>query len=687
MVAPMDDPTIEEKGPRFPDEDHSVAAAEGNSRQILAPRRPILPLGALRQRAQEKKESHSALQDNLTNAETNVRPRNRPERARRYKNRGLRRPLRVRTRTHLDYRRPVSFKFKRTSGRKRLKPRGEESIHGQGVQFRHSTVNKHDAAGKYNDVYDSTPSLSLDPQIHFNEKPALKSSVATAASPGIYEETQRNIPKPKVTRAEPSSLHNRLEPEHTLGRHVPHLSHPIDSKSAKVPGWLMDLKTDPRHPTPVTRHHISRDVHPKKIVSSSPRPADFALSAIKKSVQPPHSHHTIHSATLEHHKSSTFYGPPSIPDHFRIISPGGVNSHTPVPPPKIHAPIDTKSLPVKYEEKTEKNLERPHYPVIPSPNPSSGSKYSVQVTTPAGVYVTPIKVTHSPPHKLPHLSVYAPPTSPKPSYGPPQFSPHHSLLSSKPHIIGINPHPHKAHIGQVEGHRISHQISSQAHISHLTPVKEETTIIKADAGNHHVSSHHVIVTPKTHHVTVTPKSPKQHSIHLLSTLSADKKTSKDYGAAIVPNKYVAKVQSAPVKSVAQEVAYHSDTTIKDQPKIKVTTYTPPVYTPTHPLDTKHLPGEIKQLKAGVTADELRQSEISLVPYVFQDIHPSPDYEDYFDYYEDFDSYYDDDYDYDYLPGVFGVAAARPPLPLHLLPDVHLNEELQSFGYIAGVPGE
>ncbi|XP_018016224.1 uncharacterized protein LOC108672967 isoform X2 [Hyalella azteca] len=685
--------------------DHSVAAADNDQRLVLPPRRSPLPLGALRLRNQEENEVKMTQETGAIRGSKRSKSKNHRRESqsgiRDYlTERGYGRPSRVRTRTHLDYRRPLSFKFKRTNDARNkeipteyknlnvhkitdaslihlhplLKPNSpheniplSSSIHSHELPTKPRRENRKEQPTRPQIILDhrseelkhkndktivgNNEKHSGYDEHRFYEPPA----VTTTAS--VFYEQQQEYHPPESSKNE--NKYNVPIPPHRY--EIPSAIRHSVPKSPAVPGWLMDLKSDSRHPTPQPNHEYSK--HTENPISySSPMPSDYALKASQPSAL------SVTYTTPRNYESSRHL--PSSPDHFRIINPNeNLRTYNSPPPPHIHVPLESQLLPkLDSGKKIIKSPVLPHYPVIPSPDQSSGSKYSVQVTTPSGIYVTPVRISSTPKHVTRELPIYAPPTSPNPTYGPPRHDP--AISSHSPHPE-VSPHPHKAHInaGEVMSYH-SKNLPSYPKVTQLSPIKHEVSVYEHEVNTHSVASHHVLVTPKSHHVSITPKNIPA-TISYRGTTPTPLKINTP--SQVIPTTFkplVAKDDLAKLKGSSQA------STVQVTQKPVKSPHSTSIHSPVAHRETTYMKTQPNQ----------DLPEISLVPYILQDYQlgtSSPG--DYFDF-DDDDYYYDDLYDYDYLLDVLGVTESRSQLPLHVLPSSYPDGHIQSFGYIAGVPG-
>ncbi|KAF2367667.1 Chitin binding domain [Trinorchestia longiramus] len=703
--------------------DPPVTPSTAGHLQILSPRRPPLSLGAIKQRAREQSEASGSVKRRTKGANKSKSlngGRENQAAIRRYlSRRGYRHPSRLQTRTHLDYRRPVAFKFRRTNDLRKhtkhkilhsdfptetlpvhppqekqqkvetlsssLLPRGtlpskttlkhekEPPTHKPEV-FKHESEEAHSKSSAQNKNFKSYP------EHHNAENPYSYEAPRAATETSVFSESVA----PHLDSHESHGKRNKYKVPNPHHDYETSPLHQLSPKSAPVPGWLMDLKEVKRNQTSPPNYQPQGRSKPKQPVMSSPMPADYALKASYPSALPTtyttaslkrdltrEQNSKVHVSEDQSKKNATTYSSSSTPDHFRIINPHQEPSHSQLNPPplNIRIPLKSKVLPsINTGMRADQTSFVPHYPVIPSPDQTSGAKYSVKVTTPSGIYATPVDISSPPPHYGEQSrSIYAPPISPKSTYGSPDDASYQPVIPVKPHL-NVNSHLYKAHTSAMGQRDPSINISSHPTVTHLTPIKHQ--FIEHQVSRYNSTSHRVVVTPKTYHVTVTPKYPRTSAVS-----QALNHLSKSYTSnAVVPTTFK---QSLPRDhSVQLQKTSNPSKKIPTELSISTSTYPPAVYNPAT---------QLKPRKESSNTDIL--PEISLVPYILEDYVTGHSYDDdYYDYYDDYFQYFDDLYNYDYLLDVLGVSESRPLLPFHVLPDTFSQGELQNIGYIAGVPG-
>ena len=652
-------------------------AADTDRLVKIGGKKALLPLGALKRNENSK----SSKRDTSKDSSSKGRGRRRNSVAKRRRpatfGRKTQQSKKFATITHLNYRRPVSFKFKRTERLKKRKklttpkyevknnqnialhdgispqkallqmpfmshygqqitisplmnralpkgPNGRRKIQNPVVDKEQKDVNKNSKSNEKSDPI-------------FKDKIAYESLSASTVSPVLYKKEPEKIPQaikinnPSNDGPQPPSDH--LPPGHG------------GSKTAAVPGWLMDLKNEPVHPTPPPGYHPTPIERKKK--SSSPQPSDYALKASKPKIMS-HGYGMLkyngNFGFEDHHTlGPNLPIPPHVPNHFHLIKATGTDSliprHPPVPPPHIHVPLDAQYLPPSDQNKpynsNPKTAYKPHYPVTSSQNDKGGTDYHLKLTTPKNIYVTPLKFHPNSPLENPLVSVpiYAPPTSPKPknyAYTPPSYG---SSVSGKPFQ-----------------HESEHTVIELG-LSYPSLNKQENPAVKEDVKS--------LVAP--HVTTYKPPKPKDDLVKL------------------------------------KEFSYPSSSKVSLIPKIRTTTYSPPVYTPhsvfpSHPL---HKPSSQSGITDNHFLNFLMKYQRGLLPqsvddYFYYDDDFYYDNDDFY-YYDDYYNYINDLYDLNYYYDLQHPSESRPghlpPPPLLPSSSFELSSNhIYDFGYIAGIPG-
>ncbi|XP_068226837.1 titin-like [Palaemon carinicauda] len=542
--------------------------------------------------------------------------------------------------------------------------------------------------------------------------------------------THHSSPKPGYHAPEPTYVPPKVdyhtpEPEHSSHEHGYHYSSPKPGYHAPEPTYVPPHPgyhtPEPSYAPPKQDYHVpeqsyvpprhdyhapeieyvppKQEYHPPEHVHSTPKPGYPApgLTYIppKHEFPTPGPVHELHKPG--YHAPDPTYAPPKVsytspeityktpkpgyhePEQTYLGPKGGhpISSH-PDHKPGYHAPEPTYKPPV-HEHHHEAGYHAPKPTYKPPEHPSTiSSPYSL----PPRTYVPPVSEYLLPKNNHHTTPSYVPPKSPEDAYVPPKLP--EVLIPKTPYAP---PPPPPLHI--------------PIDLTYLPPEREYHA-----PAPHHLpttpspvhSTTHVLVpqdeyipprtTPTPHYVAPAP--PKNEYIPPPAITIEHSHDPPLKIPAAVPHVTTYKPNLHSKVQMLQDFSYPGAGKVSPHtahPHVhgnqEVTTYSPPVYTP-----TTYGPGY----------NDILPSIKPVVRHPGHDLDIYDDYDDdYYYYYDDDDDYYyyydddDDDYYYYYYDDDYdyGVTPHRQPVPHHLAPQLDydiLDNEIYDFGYIAGIPG-